>query len=221
MRIGGGGNAGQASISGDGSTIFGTTFDDNGIGQAAKWLGGTQWQLLGSVEGGVSCDISLSSGWDVSYDGRLGVGLAWLPKQCSAHAASWDLVDGGPAADLGSLVPNRSTRANTISGDGHVSAPGGEDPRANWRVVSSGFFAALGVPIIAGRDFNDLDGKTEETRVIVSETLARRMFPDQDAINRFFMAREGLIPREAFFNPENMQRLMGAQPQTRPLLRTG
>jgi len=34
---------------------------------------------------------------------------------------------------------------------------------------------------------------------------------DQDAINRFFMAREGLIPREAFFNPENMQRLMGAR----------
>jgi uncharacterized membrane protein len=122
VKIGGGGYAGKPVISGDGSTIFGTALDENGIGQAAKWLGGTQWQLLGAVEGGVNCDYNLSSSYDVSYDGRLGVGLSYLPKQCSAHAASWDLVDGGPATDLGSLVPNRASRANTISGDGHVIA---------------------------------------------------------------------------------------------------
>jgi uncharacterized membrane protein len=120
VLIGGGGYAGRPAISGDGSTIFGTALDGNGIGQAAKWLGGTQWQLLGSVPGGVNCDHNLSSGWDISHDGRLGVGLAWLPQQCVANAASWDLVDGGPATDLGSLVPTRATRANTISGDGHV-----------------------------------------------------------------------------------------------------
>jgi uncharacterized membrane protein len=122
VKIGGGAYAGQPAISGDGSTIFGTSLDDNGIGQAAKWLGGTQWQLLGAVEGGVNCDFNLSSGYDVSYDGRLAVGLSYLPTQCSAHAALWDLMDGGPATDLGSLVPNRATRANTISGDGHVIA---------------------------------------------------------------------------------------------------
>src|SRR4051794_1246159 len=120
VTIGGGGYGGKAAISGDGSTIFGTTADQNDIAQAAKWLGGTQWQLLGAVEGGVPCDRNFSSGYDISYDGRLGVGLSYLPKLCDAHAASWDLMDGGPATDLGSLVPNRSTRANTISGDGHV-----------------------------------------------------------------------------------------------------
>src|SRR5439155_12722726 len=53
------------------------------------------------------------------------------------------------------------------------------------RVVSPGFFAALGVPIITGRDFYDSDGqKGKEPVVIVSETLARRMFPNQDAVNR-------------------------------------
>jgi hypothetical protein len=31
---------------------------------------------------------------------------------------------------------------------------------------------------------------------------------NQEATNRFLMATEGMIPREAFFNPENMQRLM-------------
>jgi predicted permease len=70
-----------------------------------------------------------------------------------------------------------------FSADGQVHVAG-EDPRAQLRVISPGFFAALGVPIIAGRDFNDLDGQTQDPVVMVSETLARRIFPNQDAINR-------------------------------------
>jgi hypothetical protein len=70
-----------------------------------------------------------------------------------------------------------------FSADGHVHVPN-EDPRAHMRVISPGFFASLGVPIIAGRDFNDSDGQKNDPVVIVSETLAQRMFPNQDAINR-------------------------------------
>jgi putative ABC transport system permease protein len=69
-----------------------------------------------------------------------------------------------------------------FSGDGHVH--GKDDPRAQWRTISPGFFAALGAPMLEGRDFNDLDGKNNEPVVIVSETLAQRMFPGQDPINR-------------------------------------
>ncbi len=69
-----------------------------------------------------------------------------------------------------------------FSGDGH--AHGKDDPRAQWRTISPGFFAALGVPILEGRDFNDLDSENNEPVVIVSETLAQRMFPGQDPINR-------------------------------------
>jgi hypothetical protein len=36
---------------------------------------------------------------------------------------------------------------------------------------------------------------------------------NQEDTNRFFMAREGMIPREEFFNPENLQRIM-AKAQT-------
>jgi putative ABC transport system permease protein len=69
-----------------------------------------------------------------------------------------------------------------FSGDGHVH--GKDDPRAMWRTISPGFFAALGVPLLTGRDFNSLDDQNQEPVVIVSETLAQRMFPGQDAINR-------------------------------------
>jgi hypothetical protein len=60
-----------------------------------------------------------------------------------------------------------------------------EDPRAGSRTISPGYFAALGVPIIAGRDFNALDDQNRsDPVVIVSQTLAQRMFPNQDPINR-------------------------------------
>ncbi len=74
-----------------------------------------------------------------------------------------------------------------FSADGHVRAPGEEDPRARFRVVSPGFFPALGVPIVAGRDFNDADRRGGEPVVIVSQSLAQRMFPNQDAVNRHMM----------------------------------
>src|SRR5271156_442206 len=56
-----------------------------------------------------------------------------------------------------------------------------------FRTVSPGFFAALGVPIIAGRDFNDADRKNTEPVVIVSQSVAQRMFPGQDAVNHHIM----------------------------------
>ncbi len=71
-----------------------------------------------------------------------------------------------------------------FSADGHVRAPGEEDPRAQFRIISPGFFAALGVPLIVGRDFNELDANGKEPVAIISETLAQRMFPNQDPINR-------------------------------------
>jgi predicted permease len=102
-----------------------------------------------------------------------------------------DALPGVSETAFGNVVPWRDGGGPAgpglqFSADGHVHASGVEDPRAQWRVISPGFFAALGVPIIAGRDFNALDDQNndEEPVVIVSETLARRMFPNQDAVNR-------------------------------------
>lgn len=88
----------------------------------------------------------------------------------------------------GGVAPWRD--ANTFgpglqfSADGEVHVPGQEDPHAQPRTISPGFFAALGVPIVEGRDFNALDRQDQEHVVIVSEALAQRMFPNGDALNR-------------------------------------
>jgi putative ABC transport system permease protein len=84
-----------------------------------------------------------------------------------------------PWRDAGSVGPGLQFTA-----EGYVRGPGEEDPLAQFRSVSPGFFAALGVPIIAGRDFNDSDRQASEPVVIISQSVAQRMFPNQDAINR-------------------------------------
>jgi len=87
-----------------------------------------------------------------------------------------------PWRDAGNFGPGFE-----FSADGHVRAPAEEDPRAQFRTVSPGFFAALGVPVIAGRDFTDADRRGSELVVIVSQSLAQRMFPNQEAVNRHVM----------------------------------
>jgi predicted permease len=92
---------------------------------------------------------------------------------------------------VGTIVPWRDAGGFgpgfQFSVEGYAKSNGEEDPRARFRTVSPGFFAALGVPIIAGRDFSDADRADAEKVVIVSESVAKRMFPNQDALNRKLM----------------------------------
>jgi predicted permease len=89
---------------------------------------------------------------------------------------------------VGTLVPWRD--AGTFGPgfqftvEGYAKGVGEDDPRAQFRTVSPGFFAALGVPMVGGRDFSDADRRDSERVVIVSQSLARRMFPNEDAVNR-------------------------------------
>jgi predicted permease len=106
-------------------------------------------------------------------------------------------LPGVEAVAVGTAVPWRDARnigfGLSFSADGHVPTKGEEDPRARIRYVSPGFFDALGVPIIAGRDFNDNDRRGGESVVIVSQTLARRMFPNDDAVNHHLFWTDPLI----------------------------
>jgi predicted permease len=91
---------------------------------------------------------------------------------------------------VGTVVPWREAGAwfdAQFMVEGYAKADGEDDPRGRFRTVSPGFFAALGVPVIAGRDFNAADRRDGEKVVIVSQTLAQRLFPNQDAVNRRLM----------------------------------
>ena len=97
-------------------------------------------------------------------------------------------LPGVERAAVGTIVPWRD--AGTFgpgfqfSVEGYAKEDGEEDPRARFRTVSPGFFEALGVPIVAGRDFSAADRAGSENVVIVSESVARRMFGTRDVVNR-------------------------------------
>jgi putative ABC transport system permease protein len=93
-------------------------------------------------------------------------------------------VPGVRQVAVGTTVPWRDKGffQAQFTAEGYAKADGEEDPRGHFRTVSPGFFDALGVRLLAGRDFDEGDRKDGETVVIVSQSLAQRMFPNQDAV---------------------------------------
>ena len=94
-------------------------------------------------------------------------------------------------------VPWRGDRAQELSfsfaAQGAHRQNGKDDFRATFRSVSPEFFATLGVPIIEGRDFNDGDKDGSERVVIISQSLARQLYPGQDAVNRTMWWTDGVM----------------------------
>jgi predicted permease len=106
-------------------------------------------------------------------------------------------VPGVDRVAFGSTVPWRDAGGFgdgfQFSVEGRTRRNGEDDPRARFRSVSPGFFAALGIPLVAGRDFTEADRSGAEKVVIVSRSLAEQLFPGQDPINRHLMWTDGVM----------------------------
>jgi predicted permease len=68
-----------------------------------------------------------------------------------------------------------------------------DDPHGKQRSISPGYFAALNIPIVEGRDFTDADRNNTESVVIVSAALAQRLFPGQSVLNRHLSLTDPII----------------------------
>src|SRR5215471_18984158 len=70
--------------------------------------------------------------------------------------------------DAGEFVIKENQHTDQSAAEPHFSA--------NFRRISPGYFATLGIPLRAGRDFSDSDSLDRPRVVVVDETLARRYF---------------------------------------------
>jgi putative ABC transport system permease protein len=52
------------------------------------------------------------------------------------------------------------------------------------RIVSPGYFETMGIPLLAGRQFTDHDSDQSPNVVVISETMARRYWPGEEAIGK-------------------------------------
>jgi putative ABC transport system permease protein len=119
-----------------------------------------------------------------SATGTGGPQVADFYQEATRRIAALPGVEGVAA---GSTVPWRDAGSMPrlqFTVEGHTPADGEENPYARIRIVTPRFFAVLGVPILAGRDFTDDDRRNGELVTIVSQSLAQRLFPNGDAVNR-------------------------------------
>jgi putative ABC transport system permease protein len=94
-------------------------------------------------------------------------------------------LPGVAAVSMASDLPlegNASAVFYTAEGQGVVNAQ--NRPRAYIHRVTPDFFSTLGIPIVAGRTFEELEIVPDTPVVIVSERLTRRFWPGQDPIGK-------------------------------------
>lgn len=78
--------------------------------------------------------------------------------------------------------------------EGYVPQPG-EDREQYFGVVGPGHFAALGIPILRGREFTRHDRADAPKVAIVNETFAKRFWPGEDPIGKTIQLRSEDGPR--------------------------
>jgi len=71
-----------------------------------------------------------------------------------------------------------------ILADGQPNVPAGQRPLAIWNGVTPGYFQTFGIPLIRGRDFTWADDAKAPRVVIVSQSLARRFWPNESALGK-------------------------------------
>ena len=64
------------------------------------------------------------------------------------------------------------------------SYPKGKYPTAFVRIVSDGYIGAMGIPLREGRDIDARDTATSDPVMLINETMARTLFPGEDAIGK-------------------------------------
>jgi predicted permease len=106
-------------------------------------------------------------------------------------------LPGVEHVSTGFSVPWRDSQGLNISfafaAQGAARKDALDDWRAKFRSISPGFFQTMGVPLVEGRDFRDTDKGGSERVVIISQSLAKTLFPGQDALNRNLWWTDGVM----------------------------
>jgi putative ABC transport system permease protein len=94
-------------------------------------------------------------------------------------------LPGVENASVTSLLPfGPGDRTMSITAVGHEPRPGEPVAIPNWSVVGPGYFESLGIEVLEGRTFEDLDGPEQQRVIIIDDWLAKYFWPDRSALGR-------------------------------------
>ena len=83
-----------------------------------------------------------------------------------------------------SLPPDRLVMHNPFVVEGQPVPAGQSAPSAEELLVTPDYFKTLGIPLLRGRNFDDADTEDKPDVIIVNEIMARKYFPDGDAVGK-------------------------------------
>ena len=116
---------------------------------------------------------------------------AKYPKPEQTRAFFGELVTrvqqlpGVQAAGAVSFLPlSGAGNSGTTTVDSRGVAPQDASPEADWRVVTPGFFQAMGISLISGRLFEARDNETAAPVAIIDETMAHTYWPNEDPVGQ-------------------------------------
>jgi len=113
-------------------------------------------------------------------------GLARVPGVIDVGGSSiMPLTGGGPNGTF-LVFPRNDPRANLQSIDALLPLMKDStlNGRAEFRVASAGYFRVMGIPLVRGRLFDDRDAAEAPHVALISDTLARTRWPNQDPIGQ-------------------------------------
>ena len=137
---------------------------------------------LSEVDTGLTADEVLTMEVPISGGGRSDADTKALYDRMKYELAG---LPGVRTVGVGSVIPLRLAGFQLeVKAEGRALAAGEPMPRAEFRTASPEYFRAAGIPLLQGREFTSTDLEGAGLVVILNETLAERLFPDQDPIGQ-------------------------------------
>jgi predicted permease len=68
--------------------------------------------------------------------------------------------------------------------EGRPQVPMAEQPEVDVRVISTGYLRTMHIPVLRGRDFSESDGADRQGVILISQAMAQRFWPGEDAMGK-------------------------------------
>ena len=100
-------------------------------------------------------------------------------------------LPGTRAQGLINILPlSGGYSGDSFTVDEHPPVRPGEEPTAEHRAVSEGYFAALGIPLLKGRSLEARDDGHAPLVAVINESMARTFFPGEDPLGKHLKYNE-------------------------------
>jgi len=118
-----------------------------------------------------------------------GAGLATMVRDGCQQLTAIPGVEAAAATFSPPFASRMGLPFTSLSGTVPVSGDG------EWIAVSTGYFQVLKIPILRGRSFDVQDNSNSSPVVMVNTTMAKRYWPQKDAIGQQIVIGKGLGPK--------------------------